>query len=109
MCWIWSKPDRHLGQSASLTRRQSDNWGYPASEDCLVLNIVRPAGCNERSKLPIALWMHGGGFYEGGSADRRYNLSFIVENSVEMGKPIIGVSINCKPKEQRIGLDLSRC
>lgn len=30
----------------------------------------------------------------GGSADRRYNLSFIVENSVNNGKPIIGVSIN---------------
>jgi len=30
----------------------------------------------------------------GGSADRRYNLSFIVDNSVALGKPIIGVSIN---------------
>lgn len=30
----------------------------------------------------------------GGSADRRYNLSFIVEHSVELGTPIIGVSLN---------------
>jgi acetylcholinesterase len=30
----------------------------------------------------------------GGSGDQRYNLSFIVQHSVEMGKPIIGVSIN---------------
>ena len=29
----------------------------------------------------------------GGTQDRRYNLSFIVENSVKIGKPIIGVSI----------------
>lgn len=29
----------------------------------------------------------------GGASDKRYNLSFIVENSVEMGKPIIAVSI----------------
>jgi acetylcholinesterase len=29
----------------------------------------------------------------GGTPDRRYNLSFIVENSVHIGKPIIGVSI----------------
>lgn len=35
----------------------------------------------------------GGGFYEGSAVDRRYNLSFIVENSVEIGKPIIGVSL----------------
>lgn len=30
----------------------------------------------------------------GGSADRRYNLSFIVEQSVKMGTPIIGLSLN---------------
>lgn len=30
----------------------------------------------------------------GGSADKRYNLSFIVERSVEMNTPIIGVSLN---------------
>lgn len=30
----------------------------------------------------------------GGSADRRYNLSFIVENSVKQGTPVIGVSLN---------------
>ena len=30
---------------------------------------------------------------QGGSRDERYNLSFIVENSVQIGKPIIGVSI----------------
>jgi carboxylesterase type B len=30
----------------------------------------------------------------GGGADQRYNLSFIVDQSVRIGKPIIGVSIN---------------
>jgi carboxylesterase type B len=30
----------------------------------------------------------------GGSADKRYNLSFIVQNSVQTGAPILGVSIN---------------
>ncbi len=30
----------------------------------------------------------------GGSADNRYNLSFIVQNSVEQGTPIVGVSLN---------------
>jgi carboxylesterase type B len=29
----------------------------------------------------------------GGTADQRYNLSFIVQNSVEMNKPMIGISI----------------
>ena len=35
----------------------------------------------------------GGGFAEGGTPDRRYNLSFIVENSVSIGKPIVAASI----------------
>lgn len=30
----------------------------------------------------------------GGSADKRYNMTFIVQNSVEMGTPVIGVSLN---------------
>ncbi|KAF4981579.1 hypothetical protein FZEAL_2645 [Fusarium zealandicum] len=72
----------------------SDQIGYAQSEDCLYLNIVRPAGISDTAELPVALWIHGGGLYMGGSADRRYNLSFIVEQSVEMKTPVIGVSIN---------------
>jgi carboxylesterase type B len=29
----------------------------------------------------------------GGTDDRRYNLSFIIDNSVDMGKPMIGISL----------------
>jgi len=29
----------------------------------------------------------------GGTDDRRYNLSFIIDNSVDMGKPMIGISV----------------
>jgi len=36
----------------------------------------------------------GGGFYQGGGIDQRYNLSFMINNSAAIGKPIIGVSIN---------------
>jgi carboxylesterase type B len=70
-----------------------DQKGYPISEDCLYLNVVRPSGYEDQ-ELPIGLWIHGGGLQMGGSRDARYNLSFIVENSVKIGKPIIGVSIN---------------
>ncbi|KIH87659.1 hypothetical protein SPBR_04773 [Sporothrix brasiliensis 5110] len=71
-----------------------DDVGYPVSEDCLYLNVVRPAGIDSTAGLPVAVWIHGGGLTMGGSADKRYNLTFIVENSVEQGTPIIGVSIN---------------
>ncbi|PPJ55529.1 hypothetical protein CBER1_05378 [Cercospora berteroae] len=69
-----------------------DQIGYPQSEDCLYLNVVRPSGY-ENASLPVGVWIHGGGLYMGGTQDRRYNLTWIVQNSVEIGKPIIGVSI----------------
>ncbi|KAJ4029722.1 hypothetical protein NW758_013281 [Fusarium oxysporum] len=70
-----------------------DQDGFEQSEDCLYLNIVRPAGLHNHG-LPVAAWIHGGGLWMGGAADPRYNLSFIVEQSVALGKPVIGVSLN---------------
>ncbi|KAL1307019.1 hypothetical protein AAFC00_005646 [Neodothiora populina] len=70
----------------------SDSDGFEQSEDCLFINIVRPSGY-EDTQLPLALWIHGGGFYMGGATDDRYNLTFIVENSVAIGKPIMAASI----------------
>lgn len=70
-----------------------DDVGYPESEDCLYLNVIRPAGISEDAQLPVAVWIHGGGLEMGGTRDRRYNLTFIVEKSVEIGQPMIGVSI----------------
>lgn len=71
----------------------SDQWNYAVSEDCLYANVIRPSGFDGQS-LPVAFWIHGGGFYQGGGVDQRYNASFIVQNSVRIGKPIIVVNIN---------------
>ncbi|EXJ59992.1 triacylglycerol lipase [Cladophialophora yegresii CBS 114405] len=74
----------------------SDDWvlGNPVSEDCLTINVVRPTGTKPNAQLPVGVWIYGGGAYMGSSLDPRYNLSFIVEQSVQMGKPFIGVSLN---------------
>ncbi|KAI1485215.1 Alpha/Beta hydrolase protein [Biscogniauxia mediterranea] len=71
-----------------------DEVGYELSEDCLYLNVIRPAGLENTADLPVAVWIHGGGLFMGGSADRRYNLSFIVDNSVKQGTPLVAVSFN---------------
>jgi len=73
-----------------------DTWsqGNYVSEDCLTLNVVRTAGASEGDKLPVLVWFHGGGLVMGGSSDRRYNQSFIVQQATEAGMPIVAVSVN---------------
>ncbi|KAF6827642.1 Lipase 1-like protein 4 [Colletotrichum musicola] len=70
------------------------NLGSPVSEDCLTINVVRPAGTKPGDNLPVGVWVHGGSYVNGGSLDPRYNLSYIVEQSVIEGKPIVAASIN---------------
>ncbi|KAL0065406.1 hypothetical protein AAF712_007615 [Marasmius tenuissimus] len=49
------------------------NWGPPCiqrpavvgvgNEDCLTLNVWKPTNSSEGDKLPVAVYIHGGGFY----------------------------------------------
>lgn len=63
-----------------------------AGEDCLVLNVHRPAGTTANSKLPVLFWIFGGGFELGYNS--MYDGSSWVTESVAEGKPIIFVSVN---------------
>jgi para-nitrobenzyl esterase len=40
------------------------------SEDCLTLNVWTPAR-SRRQKLPVMVWLHGGGYIAGGSSEPR--------------------------------------
>lgn len=61
-------------------------------EDCLTVNIQRPANADPEAKLPVIAWLFGGGFELG--ATQIYDGSQIVRESVELGKPVIFVAIN---------------
>lgn len=44
--------------------------GTPPAEDCLYLNVWKPAGA--AAKLPVVLWIYGGGFVNGGASPPTY-------------------------------------
>ncbi|HUV70178.1 MAG TPA: carboxylesterase family protein [Terracidiphilus sp.] len=58
------------------------------SEDCLYLNVYVPASAKRASKLPVMVWIHGGGFFAGAGSEPRYT------NSEIPSKGVILVTIN---------------
>ncbi|KAF9507965.1 hypothetical protein BS47DRAFT_264345 [Hydnum rufescens UP504] len=59
------------------------------SEDCLTVNVIRPASTDSSAKLPVMVWIYGGGFTSGASV--RYDGSELVKQSLVI---IIYVSMN---------------
>ncbi|PWY65057.1 cholinesterase [Aspergillus eucalypticola CBS 122712] len=62
------------------------------SEDCLTLNIWRPADAKLDSKLPVLFWIYGGSFEVGSSMD--LSGTPIVNEAIKQSMPIIFVSAN---------------
>lgn len=61
-------------------------------EDCLTLNVHRPAGTTAKDKLPVLVWIYGGGFESGSSST--YDGGVLVSSSKLMDMPIIFVAMN---------------
>jgi para-nitrobenzyl esterase len=54
--------------------------GTPPAEDCLYLNVWKPAGAP--AKLPVILWIYGGGFINGGSSPPTYSGANLAKKGV---------------------------
>ena len=67
-------------------------WGYgdeaPYSEDCLYLNVWTKAPGDVNKKLPVALWIHGGGYREGFGSEPEF------DGQEWASKDVVLVSIN---------------
>ncbi|WAO87064.1 Carboxylic ester hydrolase [Fusarium falciforme] len=83
-----------LGALATLSGYKDSPMTHRMSEDCLQLNLIRPAGTRATDRQPVLVWIHGGGWQEGSANDGRCNRSFIAQRSKEMGMPIMFVSFN---------------
>ena len=66
--------------------RKGETYSY--SEDCLFLNIWTPETAKGDSKLPVLLYIHGGGFTGGCGHEKHF------DGPVWPAKGIIGVTIN---------------
>ncbi len=53
----------------------------PISEDCLFLNVWTPAS-NATARLPVMVWIYGGGFTEGSSSVAVYNGATLARKGV---------------------------
>ncbi|EXM17423.1 Carboxylesterase, type B [Fusarium oxysporum f. sp. vasinfectum] len=62
------------------------------TEDCLTVSVMRPRNIKTHEKLPVLLWMHGGGFQMGSA--QPYNASVLIPKAVSQGKPFILVGVN---------------
>ncbi|KAL6710600.1 hypothetical protein ACN47E_008648 [Coniothyrium glycines] len=81
---------------------------YEQDEACLSMNVFRPQNTSASSKLPVLIWIHGGGFVSGSS--RNFDGPSFVANSKE---PLIVVNFNYRvnslgflptPAFERLGL-----
>lgn len=65
--WHGVKPATRFSAACA----QTAEWvTHPKSEDCLYLNVWAPA---TTQKLPVLVWIHGGGFYGGTAAQAGFD------------------------------------
>jgi len=62
--------------------------GYTYSEDCLFLNIFTPEHAKEGDKLPVLIYIHGGGFTGGCGHEKHF------DGPVWPTEGVIGVTLN---------------
>ena len=81
--WSGVRPATEYGHDCMQEPFPSDAapLGTKPAEDCLVMNVWRPAESVGR-KLPVMVWIYGGGFVNGGSSPAVYDGSQFTRHGV---------------------------
>ncbi|KAK6974321.1 carboxylic ester hydrolase [Favolaschia claudopus] len=66
--------------------------GANQSEDCFFVNVWRPSGYSPKKKLPILVYIYGGGYFSGSGSE--WNGVSLVRRSLAIGRPIIYITFN---------------
>ncbi|KAI0738668.1 carotenoid ester lipase precursor [Daedaleopsis nitida] len=93
-------PVEILQDIAPLVSLFAANADVPQSEDCLYLNVIRPANTSADARLPVLVWIYGGAFTIGSNAMQvlsswlAYDGTAIVQRSIDIGEPVIYIAVN---------------
>ena len=82
--WVDTRPARSYAADCMQNPFPGDAapLGTPPAEDCLYANVWRPAAAAPGAKLPVMVWIYGGGFVNGGSSPAVYSGQKFAEKGV---------------------------
>lgn len=78
--WSGVRAADQFGRACMQSNAAIDNLPAP-SEDCLYLNVWTPAK-RATERLPVLVWIHGGGFVAGAPAEKLYHAEWLAKKGV---------------------------
>lgn len=80
--WQAVRPATEFGADCAQAPGDTEKIQTTPSEDCLFINVWRPAHVEPDVKLPVLVWIHGGGFVGGGASIPWYDGSAFARQGI---------------------------
>ena len=93
-CWSTTLAATSFG-SMCLQVESTDTTKVLGAEDCLTANVWSPSAATSTSKLPVLVFIHGGGNVQGSSADTDSGGNFVYDGALLAAKEnVVVVTFN---------------